>query len=220
MKKSLIIMLLCAFSLAITTSCNHSDTEAQIEKCIEKGDFTKAKQLNKKLKYGGMELKICKAQVSSLIDKGEFNLAADIAKEDADYGVYYENLMGKLVQLYVSNPQGLLMALSSIQFPGVGNSGYWNGAYEVFSKYDLHKMYSEYNNYLKQLAIYVKANDDMDFVKKVSVLLKPLYKEEKRKVREWNVKKQEFVEVDDMVWEDTPTDYTQANQIKKELGIK
>ena len=38
--------------------------------------------------------RICKAQVSSLIDEGQFHLAADIAKEDVDYGVYYEVLMG------------------------------------------------------------------------------------------------------------------------------
>lgn len=220
MKKNLIIMLLCAIASALTISCNHSDTKAQIEKCIEEGDFTKAKQLNKKLEYGGMKLKICKAQVSSLIDEGKFNLAADIAKEDADYGVYYENLMGKLAQLYVSNPQGLLMALSSIQFPKDGNSCYWNGRYELFYKDDLNKVYSEYNNYIKQLAIYANTNDDTEYVKNASMLLKPLYKKVKGKVREWSNKLQKNVEVDAMVWENTPTDYTQANQIKKELGIK
>lgn len=225
MKKSLIIILLCALVSVMTISCNHSDTKAQIEKCIEEGDFTKAKQLNKKLEYGGMGMKICKAQVSSLIDKGQFNLAADVAKEDEDYGVYYEILMGKLSQLYVSNPQGLLMALSSIQFPKNGNSCHWNGHYEVFYTDDMNEVYSEYNNYIKQLAIYAKANDDMEYAKKISVLLKPLYKSKMVKEEQTisiNTKtgerKKELVDV--TRYEDTPTDYTQANQIKKELGLK
>ena len=216
MKKCLIITLLCIFTLSLTNSCNNNDTKAQIEKCIEEGDFNKAKQLNKKLEYGGMKLKICKAQVSSLIDKGEFNLAADIAKEDTDYGVYYENLMGKLVQLYVSNPQGLLMALSSIQFPKNGNSCHWNGDYEVFYTDDLNKVYSEYNNYVKQLAIYAKANGDLEYVKRLSPYFKPLYKSKKVKEPD-KTSVSGYYEYTE--WESTPTDYSQANQIKKELGI-
>lgn len=225
MKKSLIIMLLCAFGLALTTSCNHSDTKAQIEKCIEEGDFTKAKQLNKKLEYGGMGMKICKAQVSSLIDEGQFNLAADIAKEDQDYGVYYEILMGKLVQLYDMNPQRLTAALTSINFPNLDQER-WNGDYRPFMyNSQLNAFYETFNNNIKQLMIYAKANDDMEYAKKISVLLKPLYKSKVVKEEQTisiNTKtgerKKELVDV--TKYEDSPTDYTQANQIKKELGIK
>ena len=218
MKKIVVIMLLCVSSLSLTTSCE-SNTKAKIEQCIENGDFTKARQLNKKLEYGGMIMKICRAQVSELIDEGEFYLAADIAKEDTDYGVYYVILMGKLVQLYDKNPQGLMAALASVNFP-TNKTNYWNGQYLPFMhKEDLNAFYETYNNNLKQLMVYVKANDDMEYVKKVSDLLKPLYKKVKGKVREWSNQKQETVEVDGMVWEENPTDYTQAEQIKKDLGI-
>ena len=224
MKKSLIFMLLCFITLALITSCG-SNTEAQIEKCIEEGDFTKAKQLNKKLSYGGMKLKICKAQVSSLIDEGQFNLAADVAKEDADYGVYYEVLMGKLVQVYESNPQGLMMALSSISLPNtVGDQFRWNGNLEYFSKDDLNKIYEAFNNNIKQLLYYAKTKKDMEFVQTVSAFLKPLYKSKVVKEEQTiailasGERKKELVDV--TRYEDTPTDYTQANQIKNELGIK
>ena len=225
MKKSLIIMVLCVFGLTLTISCNHSDTKAQIEKCIEEGDFTKAKQLNKKLEYGGMGLKICKAQVSSLIDEGQFNLAADVAKEDEDYGVYYEILMGKLVQLYDKNPQGLMAALASINFP-TKDQQHWNGKYNPFLYMESFNAFFEtYNNNIKQLMIYAKANDDLEYAKKISALLKPLYKSKMVKEEQTmsiNTKtgerKKELVDV--TKYEDTPTDFTQANQIKKELGIK
>ena len=218
MRKVLLFTLLCAISMTLITSCE-SDTKAKIEQCIEKGDFTKARQLNKKLDYGGMKMKICRAQVSSLIEEGDFYLAADIAKEDTDYGVYYEILMGKLVLLYDKNPQGLMAALASVNFP-TNNTKNWNGQYLPFShKEDLNAFYGTYNNNLKQLMIYAKANDDWEYVQKVSVLLKPLYKKVKGKVREWSNQKQEMVEVDCMVWEETPKDYTQAEQIKKDLGI-
>ncbi|MBQ6305084.1 MAG: hypothetical protein IJK78_00805 [Bacteroidales bacterium] len=225
MKKYLIITLLCVVSLSLTNSCNNNDTEAQIEKCIEEGDFTKAKQLNKKLSYGGMELKICKAQVSSLIDEGQFNLAADVAKEDADFGVYYEVLMGKLVQVYESNPQGLMMALSSISLPNATGTCNWNGKHEYFSsKNDLNKMYEAFNNNIKQLLYYAKTKKDMEFVQTVSAFLKPLYKSKMVKeertiaILASGERKKELADV--TTYEDTPTDYTQANQIKKELGIK
>ena len=67
---------------------------------------------------------------------------------------------------------------------------------------------------------YAKSKSDINTVKELAVYLKPQYKQVKGKVREWNVKLQENVEVDGMVWEDTPSDYTQVNQIKKELGIQ
>ena len=219
MRKFVLFTLLCAVSMALITSCE-SDTKAKIEQCIENGDFTKARQLNKKLDYGGMKMKICRAQVSSLIEEGDFYLATDIAKEDTDYGVYYEILMGKLVQLYDNNPQGLMGAMASITFP-TNNTKNWNGQYLPFThKEDLNAFYETYNNNIKQLMIYAKASDDMDYVKKVSVLLKPLYKKVKGKVREWSNQLQETVEVDGMVWEDNPTDCSQADQIKKDLGIE
>lgn len=212
MKKSLIIMLLCTITMVLTTSCS-SDTKAKIEKCIEEGDFVKAKQLNKKLEYGGMKLKICKAEVSALIDKSQFNLAADIAKEDTDYGVYYENLMGKLVQLYVSNPQGLLMALSSIQFPKKSECSYWNGKYEYWKAYRMNQLYEAYNNNIRQLLLYAKTKNDVNFVQTVAAFLRPLYKIVKKPDKAYASGYYED-------YEDTPTDYIQVNQIKKELGIK
>ena len=205
-------MLLCTITMVLTTSCS-SDTKAKIEKCIEEGDFVKAKQLNKKLEYGGMKLKICKAEVSALIDKSQFNLAADIAKEDVDYGVYYEVLMGKLVQVYENDSQGLTFALASINFPKQGGSGRWNDRFETFYSDDLNLMYKAFNDNIKQLLLYAKTKNDINFVQTVAAFLRPLYKKVKKPDKSYASGYREY-------YEDTPTDYTQANQIKKDLGIE
>ena len=117
-----------------------------------------------------------------------------------------------------------MIALSSITFPRPYEGSWdvrWNGS--KIGRFDpggLNHLYESFNNNLKQLLYYAKNKNDMEFVQMVSAFLKPLYKKEKRKVKEWNVNKQEIVWVDGEVWEDAPSDYTQANQIKKELGIK
>lgn len=211
MKKNLIIMLICTVTIVIAASCG-SNTKAKIERCIEEGDFVRAKQLNKKLEFGGskgMKLKICKAEVSALIDKGQFDLAADIAKEDVDYGVYYEVLMGKLVQVYENDSQGLIIALASINFPKPRSSGNWNGSFETFYPNDLNMRYGTFNENIKQLLLYAKTKNDISFVQTVAAFLRPLYKEVKKPDKSFGP-----------YYEDTPTDYTQANQIKKELGVK
>lgn len=200
------------------------NNSVKIEDLIEQGDFIEAKKLAKTSEYGRDEMmdKVVKAQISSLLDRGDFSLASDVAKEDNRYSTYFDLLLERMVPLYESNKQGLFMALAQLNIPSVGSSREnWDGeGYSDMSESYLNSLYSSFNNSLSQLMVYAKANDDMEYVKKVSKLLKPLYKKNKGKVKEWNVKKQENVEVDGMVWEDTPTDYTQANQIIKELGIK
>ena len=219
MKKKYILIIIALFStLSLITSCNSGKNKikAQIEDCIEKGDFNKARQLNKKLEYGGMTNKICRAQVASLIDEGQFNIAADIAKEDMNYGVYYVSLMGKLVSLYDTNPQGLMLALSSINFPT--SSCEWDDDLYRFSyTSEFNDLYQSFNDNIKHLMLYAKSNNDMDYMKKLSFYLKPLYrgKEVRKPDKSYVSGYKEYTE-----WEKTPTDYTQANQIKKELGIK
>ena len=68
-----ISVLLTVITMFGLTDCSifDSKTEAKIEQAIEEGNFTKAKQLTKKLsRYEkfDMELKVCRAQVSSLIE--------------------------------------------------------------------------------------------------------------------------------------------------------
>lgn len=217
MKRSIkkIVFTVITFSLTclMLSSCGarYGKIAAKIEDSIEKGDFNKAKQLNKKRNLFYYEtrltsVKICKAQVSSLIDEGQFNLAADIAKEDADYGVYYENLIGKLVQLYECNSKDLTMALTSIQFPKKSECSYWNGKYVYWNGYRMNQLYEAYNNNIRQLLLYAKTKNDVNFVQTVAAFLRPLYK----------IVNSGYYED----YEDTPTDYIQVNQIKKELGIK
>lgn len=220
-----IAVLLTVITVFGLTDCSifDSKTEAKIEQAIEEGDFTKAKQLTKKLsRYEkfDMEYKVCRAQVSSLIVKGEYELAVDIAREDADYGVYFNALLNKLTYIYNNNNQDLMMVVSSISFPRECESLYWNSKYEYFQVYDLNELYSQYNSALHQVMTFAKNNEDVDVVRKLAGYLKPQYKQVKKKVKDWNVKLQEYVWVDGMVWEDTPSDYTQVNQIKKEFGIK
>lgn len=200
------------------------NNSVKIEDLIEQGDFIEAKKLAKTSEYGGERMmeKVVKAQVSSLLDRGDFSLASDVAKEENRYSTYFDLLLERMVPLYESNKQGLFMALAQLNIPSVGGSrkNWDDEGHYTMSESTVNSLYSSFNNSLSQLMVYAKANDDMEYVKKVSKLLKPLYKTKKGKVKEWDVKKQENVEVDGMVWEDTPTDYTQANQIKKELGLK
>ena len=232
--------LLCVFLVLLISSCGQSQKKeidinkindetilvSLIEKSIEESDFTKARQINARYyevhkandqanhrissdQYYKFREKICKAQVSSLIDRGQYSVAADVASEDLTYGAYYTVLMGKLFQLYDKDPQGLKSAILSIQFPVSGmRSDYWPGDGTMHFYYDdLNKLIIFHNNSLEQLMQYVKANNDMEYVKQISLSLKPSYKsfEQPYGSREY---------------EKTPTDYTQVNQIKKDLGIK
>ena len=215
-----ILTVITVFGL---TDCSifDSKTEAKIEQAIEEEDFTKAKQLTKKLEYPWtMKCKICKAQVSSLIEKGEYELAVDVAREDADYGVYFNALLNKLTYIYNNNNQDLMMVVSSISFPKEGESLLWDCQRELFYHDELNNLYSQYNNALAQIMKYARSNEDVDIVRKLAGYLKPQYKQVKGKVKEWSNKLQKDVWVDGMVWEKVPSDYTQANQIKKEVGIK
>ena len=167
-----------------------------------------------------MITKVVKAQVSTLVDRGDLSLASDVAKEDSRYSVYFNVLLERLVPLYESNKQGLFMALAQLNFPALGKSSNWDG--ESYSSshidhWDLNSLYTSYNNSLSQLMSYAKTKGDQDSVKKLASFLKPLYKSSV-------VKKGPSPGYPDgheeTVWDQNPTDYTQANQIKKELGVK
>lgn len=191
------------------TSCGNK--EEKVNACIEKGDFTKAKRYASRgstIHGSGLLWKVCRAQVASLIDRGEYSLAIDVAREDGDYGMYFNSLLGKLVSIYNQNKPSLLVAVSSIEFPPVGYNGHWNGHYYFEMKItEVNSLYEQYNNSIKQVMIYAKNSADFDMVNSLSSYLKPTYKSTKSKSGGTE-------------WEDMPTDYTQANQIKKELGIK
>lgn len=190
------------------SSCGNK--EEKVNACIEKGDFTKAKRYASRgstIEGVGLLWKVCRAQVTSLIDRGEYSLAIDVAREDGDYGMYFNSLLGKLVSIYNQNKPSLLVAVSSIEFPSIGYSGHWNGKYYPDMKItDINSLYEQYNNSIKQVMIYAKNAADFDMVNSLGSYLKPTYKSTKTKSG-------------GVEWEDLPTDYTQANQIKKELGI-
>lgn len=218
-----IAVLLTVITMFGLRNCSifDSKTEAKIEQAIEEGNFTKAKQLTKKLRYqADASEKICRAQVSSLIEKGEYDLSVDIAREDADYGVYFNIVLNKLTYIYNNNNQDLMMVVSSISFPPYNDYIEWNGSSETIDQMYLNGLYSQYNSALHQVMNFAKNNEDVDMVKKLARYLKPQYKKVKGKDKEWNIKLQEWVMVDGMIWEEVPSDYTQANQIKKEVGIK
>ena len=192
----------------------------KIEDLIEQGDFIEAKKLAKSSEFGGDEMltKVVKAQVSTLVDRGDLSLASDVAKEDGRYSIYFDVLLERLVPLYESNKQGLFMALAQLNFPALGNASNWDGdKYHTIDQWKLNSLYTSYNNSLSQLMSYAKTNNDQDSIKKLASFLKPLYKSNK-------VKKDPSPSYpnghEETVWDQTPTDYTQANQIKKELGIK
>ncbi len=202
------------------SSKKSKNNSVRIEDLIEQGDFIEAKKLAKTSEYGGDEMmtKVVKAQVSTLLDRGDYSLASDLAKEEGQYSIYFNTLLEKLVPLYESNKQGLFIALAQLNIPSKGSS--LNSWDRNMDESMLNSLYSSFNNSLSQLMKYAKSKSDLNTVKELAVYLKPQYKQVKGKVREWNVKLQEIVEVDGMVWEDTPNDYRQVNQIKKELDIK
>lgn len=220
-----VLLMLIVFISDGISEKKSKNNSVKIEDLIEQGDFIEAKKLAKTSEYGGDEMmtKVLKAQVSTLLDRGDFSLASDVAKEEGQYSIYFNSLLEKLVPLYESNKQGLFMALAQLNIPSLNSprSG-WDGksSYGNFGESTLNSLYTSFNNSLSQLMKYAKSKSDINTVKELAVYLKPQYKQVKGKVREWNVKLQENVEVDGMVWEDTPSDYTQVNQIKKELGIQ
>jgi hypothetical protein len=56
------------------------NNSVKIEDLIEQGDFIEAKKLAKTSEYGRDEMmdKVVKAQISSLLDRGDFSLASDV----------------------------------------------------------------------------------------------------------------------------------------------
>ena len=213
----LMIIVLISDEISSKKSKNNS---VKIEDLIEQRDFVEAKKLAKSSEYGGDEMltKVVKAQVSTLVDRGDLSLASDVAKEDGRYSVYFDVLLERLVPLYESNKQGLFMALAQLNFPALGRASNWDGnEHHTIDQWKLNSLYTSYNNSLSQLMSYAKTNNDQDSIKKLASFLKPLYKSNK-------VKKDPSPGYPDgheeTVWDQTPTDFTQANQIKKEFGVK
>lgn len=217
----LVLIIIISDEISSKESKNNS---LKIEDLIERGDFIEAKKLAKSSEYGGREMmtKVLKAQVSTLVDRGDFSLASDVAKEEGQYSLYFNTMLEKLVPLYESNKQGLFMALAQLNIPPKGSprDSWDHKDYYYMDEVLLNSLYTYYNNSLSQLMKYAKGKGDKDTTTQLAALLKPLYKQVKGKVKQWSVKEQKDIEVDGMVWENIPTDYTQANQIKKELGIK
>ena len=96
----------------------------------------------------------------------------------------------------------------------------WNGENGNIGELEVNTLHTSFNNSLSQLMKYAINKGDKDIAIQLAALLKPLYKQVKGKVKQWSNKEQKDILVDGMVWENIPTDYTQANQIKKEFGIK
>lgn len=197
---------------------------AKIEDLIEQEDFVEAKKLSKKIKgYDRYEVtdKVVRAQISSLIDDGQFDIAADVANEESRYYMYYDLLLMKLIPLYDTNKQGMFIALAQLKTPSLGSPlKNWNGENGNIGESKVNTLHTSFNNSLSQLMKYAINKGDKDTAIQLAALLKPLYKQVKGKVKQWSNKEQKDILVDGMVWENIPTDYTQANQIKKELGIK
>lgn len=179
-----------------------NNKKVKIAELIEKEDYSAArKALSKHEGWSkGDELKkITMAQVASLIDKGQLNLASQIATEDDNYDAYYEALMSKLVQLYNSNKAELFVALSTIQFESVTNGCY---PMNIIHKNEIIK---GYNSNIAQLMLYAKTIGNLDDVKQLGDFLKPQHKE-----KNVNGEKEYLGQID----------YTDANRIRKEFGLK
>lgn len=215
---------------------NNAKSGAKIEHYIEKCDFVAARnQLDKmrehlnevksnffsgddekdhyETKYEEYVVKVSQAQISYLIGKGDFETAQDVAYEDNNYGYYFNCVLRKLVTIYDDyQKKGVVSALVTISIPNIGDTQeVWDGhsPYSHFSHFyqsDINSIISSYNEYLKNLMSYLKANNDDDTLQAISSFLKPLYQNKTIKRR--------------TEWEKTPTDYTQADQIRNELGIK
>ena len=205
---------------------------AKIDQYIEKCDFVAARnQLDKmrehlneinsnifsgddekehyQTKYDEYVLKVSQAQISYMIGKGDFETAQDIAYEDKNYAYYFNSILRKLVVIYNdSQYKGVISALVTISIPNIGDEQeIWDGhshhySFEQFYQSDINNIITSYNDYLNNLMSYLKANGDDDALQSISSFLKPLYKKVKKK--------------ENMIWEGIPSDYTQANQIKKE----
>lgn len=217
----IIIAGIGAICSAISDKKN-ANIKAEIEECIEKEDFVKAKKLQKKLDYDGQYgLKICRAQVSSLISKGEYELASDIAREDGDCGIYVNIILDRLSSIYNKDKQSLSFVISTLSFPIMNEYGvYWDGNRDYYGGDDMNVLISKYNEALASVIKLAINNDDKSTVTFVSNYLLPQYKIVKYKKLDWDVKLQKNVYVDAEKYEDTPTDYTEANKIKKQFGIK
>ena len=220
--------------LFLLNGCGNSDKakanklEIKIEECIENEDFLGARKLCRELGnthagyWSSMDYteKITRSQVAYLIDKGEYNLAADIAKEDEDIGIYVNLMLDRIAYVYYSDRQNFLYLLSTLTIPSsIGYDVHWNGK-SISYEDDFNKIINYYNNVLSNVMSYAKNNDDLTTAISVSKYLKPRYKKVKSRELRWDNYLQKEVYKDVEIWEKNPSDYTEINRIKKELGIK
>lgn len=145
--------------------------------------------------------KISRAQITSLINKGDYSTAASVAKEDGNFGSYVDMAINGLPSYYIKNKQDVILLLMTISFPTQGLNKEWDDSYQYWQNADINSLIANYNSKLEQLMTYAKNSDDKDFVKLVSEYLKPQYKSNSSSVQ-------------------SPSDYTDVNRIKKEFGIK
>lgn len=243
-----VMAVLCALIVTLVSSCGKSQDNKEIdiskindenqivsliEKSIEEGDYNMAKQLNARYfsildhfdgprpsfsNYFKFKNTITKATVASLIDNGQYSIAADVAAEDLDYGVYYYILTNKLLQLYDNDPQGLLKALMSIKFPALNSEGRWTGGdNEYYTGWNVNELITRYNNSIKQLMLYAKTNNDTEYVNKLSVVLQPMHKKFEYENGAPYADGSPHMSTD---FEQDRKDYSQVNEIKKEFGLK
>lgn len=183
------VVISAIFFVGIIVACilliardENAKSGAKIEHYIEKCDFVAArKQLDKmrehmsevnsnwlssddkkdhyKRKYEEYVVKVSQAQISYLIENGDFETAQDIALEDNNYDYYLDSFLGKLISLY--NKHGVdkvREGLAQIQMPS--NNYYYN------------KTAEQVNNAIESLAVML-VDSNLDDAKRICSLLKP-----------------------------------------------
>lgn len=245
MKTKILVLLAATLLIGLSlTSCGESNKnkklKAKVEELVDNENYIEAYKVAKKIEEGRdyTVKSIAKAQIASLIQNEDFALAAEIATEKIDYGYYFTIILNRLPFLYTKNKQNAFVVLATLRFPpaesNLNNDIYWNC--EEVRYWDVNQKFAnriilQYNNSISQAMNLAKNTGDTKSLKQLSEFLKPLYG--KCKVEQYKsvygehgyegkevLKDKNGKPIMEEVDERTPTDYSDANRIKKEYGLK
>lgn len=190
------------------------NTELKVKDLIEKGDYVTAKKIAASGTIDDKKL-VTNAQVNDLISQGRFDIAAEVAREDGLYITFFDGIINHLSQIYIE--QGgdkLLYAMSLLNYPDTKDNyppSYWGGVWALDE--NSRQIVERSNKNLESFCDYLKSSgENLSFIPKILVYLKPIYRPEETK---WNVEKQKT----DVI-KPAYTDFDEVKRIKAKFNIK
>lgn len=177
-------------------------SEKAIAKLVEKGDYAKAMS---RAKSSGVGLNtVVMAQASDFIENGEFDMAAQIARENEIDDAYVDVVYSHLAKIYSKYGKDQLLyalSLAKITDPALLNNQTY---YVERDLMPINLTINKINTSIEGFCEYLKSIDDKAFIPKMLAFLKPTGKIEKNSKTGEKIQK----------------DYTEVNRIKAKFGYK